>query len=76
MSSERLTTEQMLEKSAPSGNRTHVSPMTCARQLPRQLQWDGLNLNTDYKAFSPRPLSVWEFNTSVDRQATRVSEQM
>ena len=36
-------------------------------ELPRQLQWDGLILNTDFKAFAPRPLGLRI--TSVDRQA-------
>ena len=43
-------------------------------ELPRQLQWDGQSLNTDYQAFAPRPLELGI--TSVDRQATRSSDQM
>ena len=43
-------------------------------ELPRQLQWDGQSLNTDYQAFAPRPLGLGI--TSVDRQATRSSDQM
>ena len=41
-------------------------------ELPRQLQWDGLILNTDFQAFAPRPLRLGI--TSVDRQATCPSD--
>ena len=37
-------------------------------ELPRQLQWEGVILNTDFQAFAPRPLGLRI--TSVDRQTT------